>query len=451
MNIDLITKDLQHVWHPCSIMKNFEQNPPLVVTSAQGSYIQTTQGKLIDAISSWWCKSLGHGHPAVISAIQTQLSLFEHIMPANTTHPNLVALAEICAELSGKQHIYFASDGASAVEIALKIAIQATLLKGQPQRNQVIALRNAYHGETLGALSVSDLGLYKYAWDGMGITSHFLDPIPYVAHSQDPLWSDANDAWSKTLPQLERLKSQACAIIVEPAVQGANGLRPYSADYLRKLAAFAKQHDIYLIADEIMTGLGRTGTWFASEHAQIEPDMLCLSKGLTSGSIPMSCVLIDHAIYDLFYHERDPKHSFLHSHTFGGNALAIAAALATIQTMRQDNILQQAQDLGVYMTRNFQAVIQSSGLFSNFRTLGAIVAADYHGPNSGQFSRVLAPIAQREGALLRPIGPTLYWLPPLNTSHQTIDELSDITERAIQLASQELASTQTEVPSPCIA
>lgn len=451
MNIELVTKDLQHVWHPCSIMKNFEHSPPLVVTSAQGSYIQTTQGKLIDGISSWWCKSLGHGHPNIIAAIQKQLSLFEHVMPANTTHPNLVALAEICAELSGKQHIYFASDGASAVEIALKLAIQTTMLKGQPQRNQVIALRNAYHGETLGALSVSDMGMYKHAWEGMGIDCHFLDPVPYITDCQDPLWSDAKDAWSSVLPQLEQLKSQICAIIIEPMIQGANGLRPYSADYLRKLAAFAKKHDIYLIADEIMTGLGRTGAWFACEHAGIEPDMICLSKGLTSGSIPMSCVLIDHEIYDLFYHERDPQRCFLHSHTYGGNALAIAAALATIQTMRQENIPQQAHDLGAYMASNFQAVIQTSGLFSNFRTLGAIVAADYHGPNRGRFSRVLAKYAQQEGALLRPIGPTLYWLPPLNTNYKTIDELSDITERAIQMAAQELTATTDEEHNPCIA
>ena len=451
-NETLITKDLHHVWHPCSIMKHFEHTPPLVVTSAQGSYIQTQQGKLIDAISSWWCKSLGHGHPKITEAIKNQLDRFEHVMPANTTHPNLVALAELFAELSNKQHIYFASDGASSVEIALKLAIQATMLKGEPQRKQIIALRHAYHGETLGALSVSDMGLYKYAWDGMGIKCHFLDPVPYVAHPHDPLWSDAQATWDFILPQLEELKSQVCAIIVEPLIQGANGLRPYSADYLSKLATFAKQHDIYLIADEIMTGLGRTGTWFACEQANVEPDMICLSKGITSGSIPMSCVLIDHAIYDLFYHQHDPKHCFLHSHTFGGNALAIAAALATLQTMREENIIQKAQDLGVYMFRNFKTILQPCDLFSNFRSLGAIVAADYHGPNSGQFSRVLGSVAQQEGALLRPIGSTLYWLPPLNTPRNTIDELSDITERAVQITLQTLTTkTQSEADTPCIA
>lgn len=439
MNFDtLIARNLRHVWHPLSIMKNFEKFPPLVVTRAQGSYIETNQGKMIDGIASWWCKSLGHGHPAILAAIRTQLDCFEHVMPAGTTHPNLVALAEALAKLSHKQHVFFASDGACAVEIALKLAIQATALKGQPERNQVIALKNGYHGETLGALSVSDIDIYKHAWDGLGVHCHFIDPLPYVNDRQDPLWSNARDHWSTVLPQLERIKSQVCAVIVEPIIQGANGLRPYSSDFLAKLADFAKKNDIYFIADEIMTGLGRTGAWFASEYAGIDPDMICLSKGLTSGTIPMSCVLIDHAIYDLFYHERDLKRCFIHSHTYSGNALAIAAALATIQTMRSENIPQQAQALGDYMADHFKAAIQPSGQFTHFRTLGAIVAADYQGPNSQQFSRALATAAQKAGALLRPIGPTLYWFPPLNTSRQTIDDLAAITQSAIKSALQEL-------------
>lgn len=434
----LISKDLYHVWHPCSIMKNFEQNPPLVVTSAQGSYIETNQGRMIDAISSWWCKSLGHGHPAVMAAIRNQLDKFEHVIAANTTHPNLVALAEELATLSHKQHVFFASDGACAVEIALKLAIQAAQLRGQSERTHVAAFRHAYHGETLAALSVSDMGMYKHAWEGLGLNCHFLDPIPFVNGIDDPLWSNSADAWAVVLPQLEQIKNQICALIVEPVIQGANGLRPYSADFLAKLATFARQHDIYLIADEIMTGLGRSGKWFAGEHAGIDPDMICLSKGLTSGSIPMSCVLIDHALYDLFYEERDPKRCFLHSHTYSGNALAISAALATLQTMRSEQILEQAQDLGAYMQRNFQTVIQASGQFTQCRSLGAIVAADYVGPNIEHFNQLIIKNAQQLGALLRPIGPTLYWLPPLNTSRQTIDELTEITERAISATIEEL-------------
>ena len=427
----LIAKDLNHVWHPCTIMKNLVQDPPLIITRAKGSYLETDQGQLIDGISSWWCKSLGHGHPAVIAAIQQQLQHFEHVISANTTHPNIVALAEELTAISGKQHVFFASDGSSAVEIALKLAIQATALKGQRQRNQFVALRHAYHGETLGALSVTDMGMYKDAWASFGVNCHFLDPIPYVNNCQDPLWNNAHACWSQFLPQLDALKHQVCAIILEPVIQGANGLRPYSADFLKKLVDFAKQHDIYVIADEIMTGLGRTGEWLASHHANIDPDMICLSKGLTSGTVPLSCVLIDHDIFELFYHEEDPKRCFLHSHTYSGNPLGIAAALATVQTMRTEDINQQARDLGAYMHQRFNEVITATGYFTPSRTLGAIVAADFSGihPN---FSRALAKAAQEYGALLRPIDNTLYWFPPLNTSHTTIDQLADITYKAIQ-------------------
>lgn len=429
---NLIQNDLKHIWHPCSIMKDFEHCPPLIVKHAHGSFIETDQGTLIDGISSWWCKSLGHGHPAIIAAIRAQLDTFEHVMPANTTHPKIVALAQELASISNKQHVYFASDGSSAVEIALKLAIQATVLKGQPERNHIIALSNSYHGETLGALSVTDLGEYSHAWSSYGLNCHFLKPIPYTSDPTDPLWNCADAIWPNILPQLELLKDKACAIIFEPVIQGACGLRPYSADFLAKLVAFARKHDLYVIADEIMTGLGRTGTWLACNHANISPDLICLSKGLTSGTVPLSCVLIDHSIYDLFYHEEDPQKAFLHSHTYSGNPLAVAAALATIQTIKTEGIIEQAKDLGDYMRHTFQEVLSKSGQFCNIRSLGAIVAADYQGPNQINFAQNFARFAQENGALLRPINNTLYWLPPLNTSVDTIDKLAQCTDSAIQ-------------------
>ncbi|HVT62400.1 MAG TPA: adenosylmethionine--8-amino-7-oxononanoate transaminase [Legionellaceae bacterium] len=426
---ELIVKDLNHVWHPCTIMKNLEQHPPLIIKRAKGAYIETDQGLLIDAISSWWCKSLGHGHPGVIAAIQHQLHQFEHVIAANTTHENRVYLAEELQAISQKQHVFFASDGACAIEIAIKLAVQAMSIKDQAHRHQFIALRHAYHGETLGALSVSDLGLYKEAWARLSMPCHFLD-IPYVNSIEDPLWRNAESAWKAALPYVDSLKNHVCAIIVEPIIQGGNGLRLYSADFLTRLARYAKQHDIYLIADEIMTGLGRTGEWLAGSYAQIQPDMICLSKGLTSGTIPLSCVLIDHDIYTLFYHQREPQYCFLHSHTHSGNALGIAAALATIRIIREENIIQQARDLGSYMRQCFQEVIQASGQFQNSRHIGAIVAADYSGEHP-HFSQALAQAAQKAGALLRPIDNTLYWLPPLNTSRTTIEHLADITHQAI--------------------
>lgn len=428
----LIQQDLNHVWHPCSYMKDFEQHPPLIVKHATGSYIHTDQGIIIDAISSWWCKSLGHGHPAVIANIQNQLSKFEHVISANTTHPAIVDLAKELSDISKLQHIYFASDGSSAVEIAMKLAIHASQLKGYTSRKQFIALSNSYHGETLGTLSVSDLGVYKKPFSHFNIPCHFLNPMPYMSSESDPLWKDSDVYWPEIVQQLDRLKHETYAILVEPIVQGAGGMKCYSADFLHKLTNWAKQHDIYLIADEIMTGLGRTGQWLASNHANIQPDMICLSKGLTSGTLPLSCVLIDHAIYDLFYREHSDGVAFLHSHTYGGNPLAVSAALATIKTMQVEGINQQAQELGNCMRQHFTEILTNTGKLNNMRSIGAIVAADLVGPSDLRIGYQVAQEAQKLGALLRPLGDTLYWLPPLTTEHTTIAALAEITNTAIE-------------------
>ncbi len=425
----LIQRDLQHIWHPCSHMKDFEQSPPFVIQHAKGSYLYTDRGPVIDAISSWWCKSLGHGHPAVIGAIQAQLDRFEHVISANSTHPLIVELAEALHDISGKQHVFFASDGSSAVEIAMKLAIQSAQIKGHADRNQFIALKHGYHGETLGALSVSDLGRFKKPFESFGVKCHFLQDIAYVSHQNEPAWNACD--WSATRQALESNQAHVCAIILEPIVQGAGGMRCYSADFLRQLGAWAKANGIYLIADEIMTGMGRTGQWLAGQHAGIDPDMICLSKGLTSGSLPLSCVLIDHGIYQLFDDDVAKGHSFLHSHTYSGNPLAVSAALATIKTMRSEGIIQQANELGDCMRRHFSDIAIQTGKLSHVRSVGALVAADLSEHESPRVGHLIADAALSRGALLRPIGNTLYWLPPLTTSHQTIEALADITRASI--------------------
>lgn len=428
----LIQHDLRHIWHPCSYMQDFENDPPIVVERALGSYLYTNQGKLIDGISSWWCKSLGHAHPAIVAAIQEQLSQFEHVIGANTTHPKIVALAEEISKLTQLQHVYFASDGSSAVEIALKLALQSMQCRGYADRQQIITLQNSYHGETLATLSVSDLDVYKKVFKSFSLPVYVLQSIPYVEGPHDALWDNCDPCWSIIFKQLEQHKAKTAAIIVEPIIQGAGNMRCYSADFLKKLATWAKQNGIYLIADEIMTGMGRTGKWLASDHAEIQADMVCLSKGITSGSIPLSCVAIDHAIYELFYHDRSIEHSFLHSHTYSGNALAVSAALATIQTMQQEGIIEQAQQLGDYMRLCFNQVMQRTQKLTHFRSVGAMVAADLIGSDAARIGYEVKRQAQKLGALLRPIDNTLYWLPPLNMERACIDTLAEITANAIE-------------------
>ena len=428
---ELIVKNLKHIGHPCSQMKEFESAPPLIVQSALGSYITTNQGEIIDAISSWWCKSLGHRHPTLMAALQQQMRQFEHVMTANMTYPALASLGEKLAEISRKQHVFFASDGASAVEIAMKLVLHAKQIQGESQRRNFIALKNSYHGETLAALSVSDLGLYKKPYEGLGVKCHFLDKIPYVSSTEDPLWTNCEAFWPHTLAQLEAVKAQSCAIIVEPLIQAACGMHCYSADFLARLSQWAKANDIYFIADEIMTGIGRTGKWLASEHAAIDADLICLSKGLTSGSLPLSCVLIDNTVFKLFYDDYDQGKSFLHSHTYSGNALAVTAALTTLQILEEENLNQRARELGQLMHQQMLTIAAITRKLSNVRSLGAMVAADYVDLTDRRLQKRFEILALKHGALLRPIGQTLYWLPPLNTDDATIGKLAEITLKSI--------------------
>lgn len=431
---ELISRDLKHVWHPCMQMKDFESCPPIVIERAEGSYLYTNQGPLIDAISSWWCKSLGHGHPAVIRAIEDQLHRFEHVIAANTTHPLMVELAEELTDITQKQHVFFASDGSSAVEIAMKLAIHASQLKGHKHKNQFIALKNGYHGETLGTMSVSDLGVYKAPYESFGVTCHFINDIPYVSGKEDPLWTNCDSHWNIVERELDQIKEQVCAVVLEPLIQGAGGMLCYSPDFLKKCAAWAKANDIYFIADEIMTGMGRTGEWLACNHAEVQPDLICLSKGLTSGSLPLSCVMIDSAIFDMFYSDYSQGKSFLHSHTYSGNPLAISAALATIRAFKHEKILDQAKSLGKTMLEHLTEVAKISGKLHNVRGIGAVVAADLINPDNRRIGNELYEIALTQGALIRPIGNTLYWLPPLNTNKNTIGKLAEITLNSINQA-----------------
>lgn len=434
VNSNLISRDLKHIWHPCSQMKDFEQCPPFIVNSAEGSYIHTDRGTLIDAVSSWWCKSLGHGHPEIIAAINTQLSKFEHVISANTTHEPIVQLGEKLAKITQNQRLFLASDGSSAVEIALKLAIQANQLKGNFNRNQFIALKNSYHGETMATLSVSDIGLYKKPFRAFTLPCHFLQPIPYITCSNEKSLEQHDQAWIQTLNEIEPIKASICAIIVEPIVQGAGGMLCYSPDFLSRLAAYCKSEGIYLIADEIMTGLGRTGKWLACDHAHIKADMVCLSKGLTSGTLPLSGVCIDEAIYQLFYDDYDTGKTFLHSHTYSGNPLAVSAALATLTIMEDENINQQAIKLGKLMQKYFTDIANTTGVLSNIRGIGGLIAGDLAtGPNKRMGFEIYKQ-GLKHGALLRPLGNTLYWLPPLNTDKQTIGNLAQITLDSIMNA-----------------
>jgi len=435
--MDHINRDQQYIWHPCSQMKDYEAFPPLIIKKAYGSYIELTDGKrIIDAISSWWCKSLGHNHPRLKAALQAQLECFEHVIFANSTYEIIIQLSEKLGNLCpGLNKVFYASEGSSAVEIALKMSLHAQQLLNQNQRTQFTSLQNGYHGETFMALGLSDLGLYRKAYEAHLIKPNFIQNIPYVHSSSDPLWNNCSAIWPDIEKQLEKQEANLAAIIVEPIVQGAGGMKIYSQDFLRRLRNWTQTHGIYLIADEIMTGLGRTGETLACEHAKIKPDFICLSKGLTSGWLPMSAVLTHPEIYNLFYDDYSSGKSFLHSHTFSGNALAAAVALECLNILEVEKILQQVREKEIILKKLMHEVHDKTERLTNIRGIGAIIAADLQLTETEKKQRIGYQIFQKAlqlGAWLRPLGNTIYWLPPLNTPVFVLEELKNISILAIK-------------------
>ncbi len=436
MNI-LKTKpgDLGPIWHPCSQMKDYENFKPLNITSAKGSYLTLKDGRqLIDAISSWWCKSLGHNHPHLKAALQAQLERFEHVILANTTNDAIITLSQkLTALTKNLDKVFYAGDGSCAIEIAMKMSLHAHQLQGQSKRQHFLALKNGYHGETTGALSASDLGLYRDPYRPMLLPVNFIDPVPYVSSRQDPLWHDCSAIWPTIEAQLQQYAETTTALLVEPIVQGAGGILIYSQDFLKRLRAWTKKNNIHLIADEIMTGMGRTGLPLAAQHAQIEADFICLSKGLTSGWLPFSAVLTSSAIYDLFYDDYETGKAFLHSHTYTGNALGVSVALACLEVMDNENIYQQVQQNETLLAELILETAENTQKLTNIRHIGAVVAADLI--VNDQQKRAGYAVYQKAvelGALLRPLGNTIYWMPPLNSDKQTLTALQKITEQAIQ-------------------
>lgn len=418
--------DLKHNWHPCSQAKDFEKFPPLLIKTAQGPYIQLQDGrKLIDAISSWWCKSVGHGHPVLKTALKKQLEAFEHVMFGQTTYEQIICLAQKLSGLTQSLNkIFYASDGSSAVEIALKMSLHAQQIQGKSSRTRFMSLENAYHGETTLAMSVSDLGIYRDPYVSLLQSYPVLKEIPYVTNREDPLWSDCSEVWPKIQAQLEMHADYLSAIIVEPIVQGAAGMKIYSKDFLQRLRIWTLKHGIHLIADEIMTGLYRTGLPLACDHSKIEPDFLCLGKGLTGGFLPLSVVMTSKQIYDLFY----DGEAFLHSHTHSGNALAVSVALAMLDLIKELHCSELEIKLGQLMQ---ELAIETKQL-TNVRYIGGIAAATLCNPD--QISRPgyhLAIKAAESGVLLRPIGNELYWLPPLNIENRVLFELKEKTKAAL--------------------
>jgi adenosylmethionine-8-amino-7-oxononanoate aminotransferase len=397
----MVARSLAAVWHPCTQMKAHERLPLVPVARAQGAWLEDFEGRrYLDGVSSWWVNLFGHRHPRIDAAIEAQLGSLSHVMLAGFTHAPVVELSERLARLSpaGLGHVFYASDGASATEIALKMAFHSWSNRGQPGKNRFVALQGGYHGETAGALGVTDVPIFRDAYAPL-VRGAITLPFP----GTDAAAADKLEAL------LASQGREIAALVVEPLVQGASGMRFYDASFLARARELCTRHQVLLVADEIMTGFGRTGTMFACEQAGVSPDLMCLSKGITGGYLPLSCVLASDEVYTSFYDD-DVARGFLHSHSYTGNALACAAALAVLDLFERDGVITR----NAANARRWTAMarpLASHPRVKDFRHRGMIWAFEVEGTAPGFAARAFS-LALERGVLLRPIGRTVYFMPP---------------------------------------
>jgi len=431
-NTLLLERSRTAVWHPCTQMKQHETLPIVPIARAQGCWLYDCDGKrYLDAVSSWWVNLFGHAEPRINAALIDQLQRLEHVMLAGFTHEPVVELSERLSALTGGAlgHCFYGSDGASATEIALKMSFHYWRNSGQPDKTEFISLAGSYHGETLGALSVTDVALFKDTY------------APLLRHSAQvpsPDWRQAAagvsphehaTACAQALEHhLEQHHAHTAALIVEPLVQGAAGMAMYDAEYLRRARALCDRYGVHLIADEIMTGFGRTGTFFAHEQAKITPDFLCLSKGITGGYLPLSVVMTTDTVYRAFYDDSVTR-GFLHSHSYTGNALACRAALATLDIFAGDDVIAANRGRAQRMTAAAQPLAQHARV-RDFRNTGMIWAFEVDGADAA-FGRRLFEAGLAREILLRPIGNTVYFMPPYSISNTEMEMLATRTLEAL--------------------
>ena len=431
-NARLAERSLRAVWHPCTQMKHHETVPLVPISRAEGVWLYDFEGRrILDAIGSWWVNLLGHGHPRVNAALRAQLDSLEHVMLAGLTHEPAVELAERLARLAprGLGHCSFGSDGASAVEIALKMSHQYWRNVGKSEKAEFVALTNGYHGETLGALSVTDIPLYRdcYAPLLQGSARVSSPDWRFARPGETPAECAARCALALEA-HLGRYAGRTAALIVEPLVQCAGGMAMHDPEYLRRAREICDRFEVLLIADEIAVGFGRTGTLFACEQASIVPDLLCLSKGITGGYLPLSVVMAGEHVYRAFYDDRVER-GFLHSHSYSGNPLACRAALAVLDVIEDESILARNRDTAACLNLRAEA-IRLHPRVEHFRNTGMIWAFDVRdaGP---EFAREFARHALEAGVLLRPLGSTVYWMPPYAIEAAEIDFLIEVVSRLL--------------------
>jgi adenosylmethionine-8-amino-7-oxononanoate aminotransferase len=444
-NAEIARRDLGVVWHPCTQMKDHETLPLIPVARGEGPWLYDFDGgRYLDAISSWWVNLFGHANPRINAAVRAQLDRLEHVILAGFTHEPVLELSERLTRLlpEGLTRCFYADNGSSAIEVAVKMSFHYWLNRGLPRKRRFITLTNSYHGETLGALAVGDVQLYKDTYRPL-----LMDVV--TVPSPDCYLREEGEDWEahsrRMFAHMERALAEhaeeTAAVVVEPLVQCAGGMRMYHPAWLAMLREACDRHGVHLIADEIAVGFGRTGTLFACEQAGIRPDFVCLSKGLTGGYLPLSVVVTTEEVYGAFYDDYTRLSAFLHSHSYTGNPLACAAALATLDIFESDRVVERNRALAGRMAAA-AAPLAGHPNVAELRQTGMILAIELV-----RDRRTREPFDWRErrglrlyehalsrGVLLRPLGPVVYWMPPYVIGEDEVALLAEVTAEGIDLA-----------------
>ena len=431
-------KDLKYVFHPCAQMKDFEENPPLVITKGDGIYLIDENGnRYMDCISSWWVNLFGHCNKRINKVITEQVNTLEHVIFANFAHE---PAAELCEELTkvlpkGINKFLFSDNGSSCIEMALKLSFQYHLQTGTPQKTKFISLENAYHGETIGALGVGDVDIFTETYRPL-IKEGRKVRVPYInSKLSDEEFTKLEDECIKELEDLIKKKhNEIACMIVEPMVQGAAGIKIYSARFLKAARDLTKKYNIHLIDDEIAMGFGRTGKMFACEHAGIEPDMMCIAKGLSSGYYPIAMLCITTDIFNAFYADYKEGKSFLHSHTYSGNPLGCRIALEVLKIFKDDDVLKTINEKATYLKNKMEKIFKDKSYIKDIRNIGLIGAIELKDnllPNV-RIGREIYNLALKKGIFVRPIANSVYFMPPYIITYEEINKMLQVCKESIE-------------------
>lgn len=436
-------KDLKYVWHPCSQMKDYEKFPPIVIEKGKGVFLEDIEGKkYLDAVSSWWVNLFGHSNQRISDALYNQANSLEHVIFANFTHKPAIELCERIVSLTPDrlQKVFFGDNGSSAIEIALKLSFQYHQQIGKTKKTRFVNISDAYHGETIGALSMGDVDLYSKVYKPILLDSEKVEGPDCFRCKYNKERNTCNAECFITMEEkIKQIHQEVSAIIIEPLVQCAAGMKIYSPKYLVKLRELCDKYDINIIADEIAVGFGRTGKMFACEHAGISPDIMCLSKGLTAGYMPLSLVVMSNKIYDAFYDEYDTMKAFLHSHSYSGNPLGCSIAVETLNIFEDEDVINKNKIKSEYLRNKVESVLKEIPNVGEYRQIGMIGAIELVKDKNTKEpidyeKRVGYNIYQKalkKGVLLRALGNIVYFMPPYVITEEEIDFMVDVAKDSI--------------------